>query len=116
VRLLDDLDAYAYRKGWPRWACLAVPLFYPSCWPFIVYRFGSWVVKLRPAWLRLPLYMIYFTLKRLMELLTTIDISEYAEIGPGLFIPHIGNNVIVHSAIIGKHASIHQGVTIGGDG
>jgi serine O-acetyltransferase len=116
MKLLDDLDIYAFRKGWPRWACLAVPLFYPSSWPIVVYRFGSWVVKLRWAWLRLPLYLLYFPLKRLMELLTTIEISEYAEIGGGFFIPHLGNIVVGHHSTIGRYASMHQGVTLGGEG
>ena len=116
MKLLEDLDVYAFRKSWPRWACLAVPLFYPSCWPIIVYRFGSWVVGLRPAWLRLPLYIIYFPLKRIMELLTTIEISEYAVIGGGLFIAHLGNIVVGHHSKIGRFANMHQGVTLGGEG
>jgi hypothetical protein len=47
MKLLEDLDVYAFRKGWPRWASFFVPFFYPNSWPIIVYRFGSWVVKLR---------------------------------------------------------------------
>jgi serine O-acetyltransferase len=116
MKLMEDLDVYGFRKGWPRWACLAVPLFYPSCWPIIVYRFGSWVVNLRWAWLRLRLYLLYFPLKRFTEVLTTVDLSEYAEIGGGFFIPHVGNIVIAHHTRIGRHASMHQGVTIGVSG
>lgn len=51
-----------------------------------------------------------------MELLTTMDISEYAEIGGGFYIPHIGNIVIAHHTRIGRHASMHQGITTGVSG
>ena len=116
VKLLDDLDVYAFRKGWPRWACVAVPLFYPASWPIVVYRFGSWVVTLHSRWLRIPLYVIYFPLKRLTEILTTIEISEHAEIEGGFYIAHLGNIVVGHHTKLGRYASMHQGVTIGGGG
>lgn len=116
MKLIDDLDAYAFRKGWPRWACIFVPLFYPGCWPVIVYRYGSWVVGLKSRLLRWPLYVTYFPMKRLMELLTTIDLSEHAVIDGGFYIAHVGNIVVGHHTRMGPHASIHQGVTIGGGG
>lgn len=115
MKLIDDLDEHAFRRGWPRWACLAVPLVYPSTWPIIVYRFGSWVIRL-PFWLRLPLFVVYFPIKRLMEILTTIEISERADIEGGFYLAHLGNIVIGHHSKIGRHASMHQGVTIGGSG
>src|SRR3989344_55202 len=116
MKLIEDLDEYAFRKGWPRWACIVVPFFYPSSWPIIVYRFGAFVVGLRLRWLRWPLYVIYFFLKRLMEILTTIELSEQAVIGGGFYIAHLGNIVIGHHTVLGCHASVHQGVTIGGGG
>jgi len=116
LNLVEDLDVYAYRKGWPRWAFVFIPIFYPSTWPIIAYRYGSWVVKLRTVLLKVPLYIVYFFMKRATEVLTTIEISEHADIGPGLFIAHIGNIVIVHHSKIGSYASMHQGVTVGGVG
>ena len=116
MKLLEDFDAYAFRKGWPRWACFVVPMVYPSSWPIIVYRFGSWAVNIKHKWMRVPLLALWFPFKRLVEILTSIDISERATIGEGLYIAHIGNIVIVHDAIIGLNASVHQGVTIGGGG
>jgi serine O-acetyltransferase len=116
MNLVEDLDVYAFRKGWPRWLFVFMPFFYPSTWPIIAYRFGSWVVKLRNPLLRIPLYLMYFFIKRATEILTTIEISEYADIGAGMFIAHLGNIVIVHHSRIGSHASMHQGVTIGGVG
>lgn len=116
MRLIDDLDAYAYRKGWPRWAIIFVPFVYPATWPIIVFRFGAWVVRLRWSFLKMFLYVIYFPLKRLTEILTTIEISEHAEIGGGFYIAHIGNIVIGHHTVVGSNSSFHQGVTIGGEG
>ena len=113
MKLVEDLDMYAVRKGWPRWSVFAIPLFFPACWPIIVYRFGSWVVTIRWRLLRIPLYIIYFPIKRLMEILTTIEMSEYADIDGGFYIAHIGNIVIAHHTKIGKNTSMHQGVTIG---
>jgi len=113
MRLFEDLDVYAYRKGWPRWACILVPIFYPSTWPIVAYRFGAWVVRLRSGPLRHLLYLLYFPLKRITEILTTVEISEHAQIGEGLFVAHIGSIVISHDTKIGRYASMHQGVTIG---
>ena len=42
------------------------------------------------------------------------DISPYAEIGPGLFLPHPVDVTIGASATIGKNATIYNGVTIVG--
>jgi len=116
MKIIEDLDVYAFRKGWPKWACMFIPIFYPATWPIIVYRFGSWVIRIKNPIFRIPLYLVYFPFKRLVEVLTTIDISERAVIDEGLFIAHIGNIVIGYPAEIGHHASIHQGVTIGGEG
>lgn len=44
------------------------------------------------------------------------DISPYAEIGPGLFLPHPTDVTIGASAAIGKNATIYNGVTIVGIG
>lgn len=49
-------------------------------------------------------------------MMTGIEIHESAIIGEGLYIAHLGNIVIGHDTVIGKHASIHQGVTFGGHG
>lgn len=116
MKLLKDLDVYSYRKGWSFWTCLLIPLIYTTTWPIIVYRLGSWIVNLRCKPLRVILYILYFPLKRIIELLTTIEISERAVIGEGLFLAHLGTIIIGHGARIGKYASIHQEVTIGGGG
>jgi len=42
------------------------------------------------------------------------DISPYAHIGPGLFLPHPVDVTIGASAVIGRNATIYNGVTIVG--
>jgi serine O-acetyltransferase len=44
-----------------------------------------------------------------------IEISRSASIGPGCYIGHFGG-IVVGPAIIGRHCSISQGVTIGVSG
>lgn len=114
AELADDLDAYAYRMGLPKRKSIIVIFLYPTCWPIVVYRFGNYIGKSKS--LKKILVPIYFLSKRIVEILTKIEISEKSEIGGGLFIPHFGSIVIGHGSIIGKNLSIHQGVTIGGDG
>lgn len=62
------------------------------------------------------LFPTYFVLKRFTEILTSIQISERAEIEKGLYIAHMGCIVIGSHARIGKNFSIRQGVTVGGSG
>jgi serine O-acetyltransferase len=116
MKLFYDLDVYAFRKGWPRFLLFFVPLFYPSTWPIIVYRFGNYISSTHLSIIRYPLYLVYFFFKRISEILTGIEISEHATIGHGFFIAHIGSIVISHDTKIGCYASFHQGVTIGVSG
>jgi serine acetyltransferase len=41
------------------------------------------------------------------------EISEYAVIGPGLFLPHPTDVTIGSAAHIGRNATIYNGVTLG---
>ena len=45
-----------------------------------------------------------------------VQIPETAEIGAGLFLPHTTSIVVHYNARIGKNCTLHQFVTIGGDG
>jgi serine O-acetyltransferase len=112
-----DLDSYSYRKGWPAWAWIVVPIFYPVSWPIITYRLNRWVVtRVHIPVVRQILRVLGFFLKRAAETLTTVEISEEAEIGKGIFIAHLGSIVISHHTRIGENVSLHQGVTTGGAG
>ena len=113
----EDCDTYAYRKHWPRWTWAVVPLFYPASWPIATYRLNRWIVtQVHIPVIRQILRCVGFILKRIAETITTIEISEHAIIGKGIFIAHLGNIVINHDTRIGDHVSLHQGVTTGGAG
>ncbi|MDD2336055.1 MAG: hypothetical protein PHD01_05730 [Geobacteraceae bacterium] len=117
TNLIEDLDVYSYRKGWPKWLFFVIPLIYPVTWPIITYRFGSYVVKLsKYNIIKYPLLSVYFIFKRLFEILFAIEISEHARIGKGLYIAHTGGTIVAHGVSIGTYPSLHQHVTIGGAG
>lgn len=114
---LEDLDVYAYRLGLPKWLAIFMIFVYPATWAIIVYRFGNWVVtRCKIPFIKQFLFIVYFILKRLSEILTGIEISHDAKIGKGLFIGHLSGVVIGHGSKIGNYPSFHQGITIGGAG
>jgi len=57
---------------------------------------------------RVRVYIAYF----FFRLLSSIEISPRANIGPGLFFPH-PQCVVIGMATLGKNCTIYQGVTIG---
>lgn len=114
---LEDLDIYAYRLGLPKWSAIFMILLYPATWSIGVYRFGNWVVtKCKIPLLRQTLFIIYFILKRISEILSGIEIAYNAEIGKGLFIGHLSGIIIGHGSKIGNYSSFHSDVVIGGSG
>ena len=57
---------------------------------------------------RIKLYIAYF----FYRLLTSIEISPRAQIGPGLFFPH-PQCIVIGNVKLGDNCTIYQGVTIG---
>jgi serine O-acetyltransferase len=115
TRFIEDLDAYAFRLGIPKYACFLMVFLYPAVWAIAIYRLGNWIHKIRLPVIKQVLFCIYFFFKRLSEILTRIEIAPDAEIGEGLFIGHLGI-VIGPQSKIGANASFHEGVTVGGAG
>lgn len=70
------------------------------------YRIANWLYKHHIK--LLPELIKFRTMKRY-----GCEISPYAKIGEGLFIPHSLGIVIGHECIIGKNCEIFQNVTIG---
>jgi len=115
--LVEDLDVYAYRRGLPKICLLFMPLLYPTTWPVIVYRVHHYVFfAVKMPFVRQILLAILFCIARVINVLTSIEINRAAVIDQGIFIPHLGNIVVAHNTVIGKYASIHQGVTFGNEG
>ncbi|NDK57510.1 serine O-acetyltransferase [Pontibacter fetidus] len=115
--IIEDLDIYAYRKGWPKWSVLFIPIFYWTTWPIISYRFSHWVhYRVNILFFRQVLKCFSFMSQRFFETFTSVEISEKAFIGKGIFIAHYGSIVISERTRIGDYVSLHQGVTLGGAG
>jgi serine O-acetyltransferase len=62
---------------------------------------------------RIPLFPIRLFCEKAVELITSSSIPSKAQIGGGLRIQHFGQIMIHDSVIIGKNATIYNGVTIG---
>ena len=117
VTFIEDLDVYAYRLGLKKWAAPFMIFVYPVTWAIGIYRFGNWILNnCKMPIIKHILFIIYFTLKRITEILTGIEIAQNAQIGRGLFIGHLGGIIIGHNSKIGIYSSFHEGVTIGGAG
>lgn len=70
----------------------------------ILYR----ICHLNCKYSRTRLYLSYFFYK----ILTSIEISPRAKIGPGLFFPH-PQCIVIGQASLGSNCTIYNGVTIG---
>jgi serine O-acetyltransferase len=112
--ILEDLDVYAYCSGLPKIASPLMLFTYPVTWPILVYRLGNWILyKFNIPIIKNIIFIIYFILKRFVELMTGIEIANSAIIGKGLCIKHLGNVIIGHNTKIGEHCVIINNVTIG---
>ncbi len=82
-------------------------------WVMIVYRFGRWRYRIRPAVLRKPFSMIYRMLKLASQILTGIDLPCEATVGRRFRIDHFGGIVISGDAVFGEDCVVRNGVTVG---
>ena len=115
--IIEDLDVLASKRNWAKWKLIFVPIFYPTTWPIIVYRFSHWVYySVKVPVIRQLLRILSFFLYRFISTLTSVEISERTTIGKGFYIAHFGDIVIGEGSVIGEHVSMHQGVTLGGAG
>lgn len=96
----------------PGWVSLWVktPL-HPGVVAVLTYRFASWVRRLRVPVLRQALLVVAVILRRLVELVTGVEISPRAEIGPGLVV-HTTHGVFIAETRIGRNCVVQHGVAI----
>src|SRR5581483_4709538 len=82
-------------------------------WALAVYRLQKLVRRCRPAWLRAPALLMLRVVKKLLSIVTLIDLHPDAEIGPGMIICH-GGPVRIHAQTkIGADCALHGACTIG---
>ena len=114
MKLIEDLDVYAFRRGLPKWMAVLMPIIYWETWPIIVYRIRNYVYRrVHIPILRQLLYIVGYFAGWVVRFLTTITISEKAIIGKGLFIPHMGNITISHHTTIGDNCVIQSLPNVG---
>jgi len=82
-------------------------------WAMLVYRFGRWRYKVRPAPLRKLLSLIYKFLYKFVQILTGIKLPCEVPVGKGFVIEHSGDIVVSGFASFGDHCRIRNGVVIG---
>lgn len=82
-------------------------------WAMLVYRFGRWRYKVRPAPLRKLLSLIYKFLYKFVQILTGIELPCEVPVGKGFVIEHSGGIVVSGFASFGDHCRIRNGVVIG---
>jgi serine O-acetyltransferase len=89
----------------------------PGMWAVIGYRFRRWVFTTRMARpVRCLLNIPAMIVQVIVEATTCIQLPGSASIERGLYIPHTGFIVVSSRAVIGRHCTIAQGVTIGHGG
>jgi serine O-acetyltransferase len=107
----DELSPWACFKAdrarYPRQAWLAER----SLWAIAVYRFGQAILTLDPPAQRV-LRPVHKVLILITQILTNIEISTQARIGPGLRIHHVGPIVVGH-ATLGRDCTLRVGNIIG---
>src|SRR5215469_7947363 len=82
-------------------------------WALAIYRLQRAILGSRPKWAWAPARIALAIIRKLLTLLTIIDIHPNAQIGPGFFIAH-GGPIRIHEATrIGADCAVTHGCTIG---
>ena len=82
-------------------------------WAMVVYRFGRWRYRVRPALLRKVFSLIYRVLYKLVQILTGIELPCEVEVGRNFVIDHFGGIIISGYAKFGDNCRIRNGVVVG---
>ena len=82
-------------------------------WAMVVYRYGRWRYRVRPAVLRKVFSFFYHILFKIVQVLTGIELPCEVEIGRNFTIDHFGGIVISGYAKFGDNCRIRNGVVVG---
>jgi len=95
--------------GWiSRW--VKTPL-HPGAVAVLNFRFASWARGVRVPVLRQLLLVAALVLQKVVEVVTGVEISTRANIGPGLVV-HTTNGVFIAETRIGRNCVVQHGVAI----
>lgn len=82
-------------------------------WALLVYRFGRWRYRVRPAPLRKFFSLLYRVLYKLVQIVTGIELPCEVPVGKNFVIEHSGGIVVSGFARFGDNCRIRNGVVIG---
>jgi serine O-acetyltransferase len=104
-RMFDDIraDLAAYDGRWGA----------QGFWAMLVYRFGRWRYRVRPALLRKAFSGVYHVLYKLAQILTGIELPCEVVVGRNFVIDHFGGVIISGYARFGDNCRIRNGVVVG---
>jgi serine O-acetyltransferase len=103
--MLDDLRA-DFRAHGRQWGA-------QGFWVMVVYRYGRWRYRIRPALLRKPFSLLYHVLFKLVQILTGVELPCEVEVGRNFVIDHFGGIVVSGYARFGDNCRIRNGVVVG---
>ena len=109
----SDLEHARITNGLPPgWFSLWVktPL-HPGAVAVLTYRLAAWVRRVRIPILRQLLLVLVVILRRVVFIVTGVEISPKAEIGPGLVV-HTTHGVFIAETRIGRNCVVQHGVAI----
>ncbi len=111
-----DLERYRFydqQSGMQR-STLTTIFAHQGLQAILLYRVMQSLRVGKRTWFRTKMLALYPAASRINDILTGINISPAATIGPGCFIAHSGGVVIGPGATIGSNCNIGNNVTIGG--
>ncbi len=79
----------------------------------LVYRFGRWRYRVRPAFLRKILSLVYKVLYKCVQIITGIELPCEVKLGKHFVIDHFGSIVVSGYASFGDDCRIRNGVVVG---
>lgn len=84
---------------------------HPGVVAVLNYRFAHWARGVRVPIVRLVLIVLTVILRRVIEVVTGVEISSRAQIGPGLVV-HTTHGVFIAETRIGRNCVVQHGVAI----
>lgn len=117
-RLKKDLERYYKRLDDPfsKWQRFKLVLRKEAIWCIACYRFGQFMQQEASRLVRLLLIIPFGVIDTIVEILHGVHIHPRAEIGPGLFINHVGGIWVNPKVKIGANCNLNHNVTIGSAG
>jgi serine O-acetyltransferase len=82
-------------------------------WVMVVYRFGRWRYRVRPAVVRKAFSLMYHVFFKLVQIITGIQLPCEVDVGRNFIIDHFGGIIISGYAKFGDNCRVRNGVVIG---